>query len=80
MFFGFWIWVLIIIVIGCIFYAKHLPDVMKLLEDKMKYFLDAAKKGKQDLNSKLNEAKKKREAEAAKKKTEVADFEKEEDE
>ena len=80
MFFGFWTWLLIAIIVICIFFAGHLPDARKIFEEKIKQGFEAAKKGKQDLAVKLSEAKKKKDAEAAKKKTETKDFEKEEDE
>lgn len=84
MLFGFWSWVLVVLIVAIIFYANKLPQLRQQAEQKFKEGKVLFEKSKKELESKANilaeKAKEKQntiKAAKAKKQTEISDEEKE---
>ena len=83
MLFGFWSWVLVIVIVGIIFYANKLPQLRKQAEEKLKEGKIMLEKSKKELEAKASvlteKAKEKQQAlkSVATKKTSLSDEEKE---
>ena len=54
MLFGFWSWVLVILVVCGIFLAHRLPELQQQAKEQLKTGAEALKKGQQDLQEKIN--------------------------
>ena len=74
MLFGFWSWVLVILLVVCIFMAHRLPELKQEATEHLKTGAAALKKGKKDLEEKINKKvqEKKQAAEEKKKAKEEA--------
>lgn len=59
MFSGFWGWFLVVVVIIAIFNAGRLPELKALFDEKLNKGIEAAKKGKKEIEEKINEKRKK---------------------
>ena len=83
MLFGFWSWVLVILAVVAVFMAHRLPELREQAKEQLKSSAVALKKGKNDLQEKINKkVKEKKQAAEEKKKAKEAkkDADKDDDE
>ena len=81
MLFGFWIWVLAIIIVAVIFAANRLPELQQQAKEKFKSGAEAVKKGQKELQEKINKkVEEKKKAAEEKKKAKKDDDEEDEEE
>lgn len=81
MLFGFWSWVLVIIIVAGIFMAHRLPELQQQAKEQLKSGAEALKKGQQDLQEKINKkVQETKKAAEEKKKAKAAEKEDDDDE